>query len=193
VSYVLHIVAARMKHAADDAARERALELAHGLGEADGVAGSLVASSEQWLITATWLSGREALEPFAASPQHMTFIMRGLAHSIEGIWSASVETAAAPQDAGAVAMWAFALGAAEGAYEWQVRDLLDRIERLPGVAAAGPTVEERERYRAAGVVCLRFPEVGPFEAALAEARLEWDDLAASIETASAPVSPGPPG
>jgi hypothetical protein len=189
VPHVLHLVAARLKPDADAAGRAHALELAHALREADGVEAVIVAASEQRIIVATWLRGRAALEPFAASPVHMRFIMRGLAPVISGMWSASVETAADPP-AAPIALWVFALGAAD-VFEWQVRDLLRGVDGLPGHPATGPTVEERERYRAGGAVCLAFDEVGPFEAALREARAGWAGLGDAVEEASAPVAPAP--
>ncbi len=193
MSHVLHLVAARFKPDADAPGRTRALELAHALRDADGVEAVVVAASEQRIIVATWLTGRAALEPFAASPVHMRFVMRGLAPVITGMWSASVETAAGPPAgpaAGPSALWVFALGATD-VFEWQVRDLLRGIDALPGHPATGPTVEERERYRAAGAVCLAFDEVGPFEAGLRERRGEWTGLAEAIEEASAPVVAAP--
>lgn len=187
---ILHLVAARLKADADRERRDHAIALAHALRDAPGVQRVIVAASEQRLIAATWLPDRAALEPFAASPPHMHFIMRGLAPVIAGMWSASVETDGDPAETPS-ALWVFALGASE-VFEWQVRDLLRGVEDLPGSAATGPTVEERERYRAGGIVCLDFAEVGPFEAALASARLEWAGIADAIEEASAPVS-HPPG
>jgi hypothetical protein len=189
VSHVLHLVAARFKPDADASGRAHALELAHALRDADGVETVVVAASEQRIIVATWLTGREALEPFAASPGHMRFVMRGLAPVITGMWSASVETAAGPPPAPA-ALWVFALGATD-VFEWQVRDLLRDVDGLPGHPATGPTVEERERYRAGGAVCLAFDEVGPFEAALRERRAGWSGLAEALEEASAPLAAAP--
>lgn len=186
---ILHLVAARVKPDVDAERREHAIALAHALREAPGVQRVIVAASEQRLIAATWLPNRSALEPFAASPPHMHFIMRGLAPVIAGMWSASVETDGDPADSPA-ALWVFALGASE-VFEWQVRDLLRDVDALPGRAATGPTVEERERYRAGGLVCLDFADVGPFESALASARPEWSGVTEAIEEASAPVSPSP--
>lgn len=187
---ILHLVAARMKPDADADGRDHALALAHALRAAPGVDRVIVAASDERLIVATWLPDRAALEPFAASPAHMQFVMRGLAPVIAGMWSASLETEGEPSEAPA-ALWVFALGASE-VFEWQVRALLLGVEALPGRAATGPTVEERERYRAGGAVCLGFAEVGPFDAALAEARPAWAGIADAIEEASAPVS-APPG
>ncbi|MBM3139104.1 MAG: hypothetical protein FJZ92_02530, partial [Chloroflexi bacterium] len=176
---VLHVVAARAKPGVDAEARDRALALAHALREAPAVEAVIVAASEERIIVATWLPGREALEPFAASTPHMQFVMRGLAPMITGMWSASVETEAGPPPAPA-ALWVFALGAAD-VYEWQVREMLGDVAALPGHAAAGPTVEERERYRAGGAVALAFAEVGPFEEALRERRTAWAGLAEALE------------
>ncbi len=188
MSHLLHLVAARLKPDADAAGVERALELAHALRDADGVEAVTVAASADRVIVAAWLTGLTALEPFAASPAHMRFVMRGLAPVISGMWSAAVDTESSPPAPGAkpAALWVFAVGAAE-VFEWQVRDLLESVDALPGAAATGPTVEERERYRAGGLVALAFNEVGPFDATLRTVRASWGVLAESVEEASAPV------
>lgn len=187
---VLHVVAARLRDDAPDEAVVRAVEAARALHEAPGVETVMVGRSGDQLVVATWLDGREALEPFASSRPHMAFVMQGLAPAIRGMWSAAVESDTPPPAANDVAtLWAFALPEAEGVYEWQVRDLLTRVEELPGTAAVGPTVEERERYRAGGVVCISAAASADFASRLESARAEWLDLIGSVEEASVAVLP----
>ena len=50
-------------------------------------------------------------------------------------------------------------------YEWQVRALLEELGRLPGALAAGLTFEERDRFRAAGVLAIPAGGTAAFEAA----------------------------
>lgn len=182
---LLHIVSAGVRSAVDADAITRAIELAHGLRDAEGAQSVHVGRSHSHLVVATWIADRTWLEPFAASAPHMAFVMRGLAEVTDTMWSAAVETDAAPPPA-ADTLWAFALRAGDGVYEWQVQDLLAGIERLPGVAACGLTFEERDRYRAAGIVSLAATETAAFEDALAEMNKAWGELAASIEAALAP-------
>jgi hypothetical protein len=59
---------------------------------------------------------------------------------------------------------------------------------LPGVAATGQTAEERERFRAGGVVVLSTADVD-FEAHLETARATWADVIGAIEEALVPVLP----
>lgn len=176
---VVHVVCATVRPDASREAVAKALELARAMDGAPGARRVLCGADAGLVIAATWLDGHAALEPFAASPAHMAFVMRGLAPCIRGMWSAGVETDAGPPDA-ADALWAFALRDAETLYEWQVRDLVQAVEALPGHAAAGPTFEERDRYRAGGVVALAADEVEPFRAALAAARVAWGDLAGLV-------------
>lgn len=176
---VVHVVCATVRPDAPPEAIAHALELARAMDGAPGARRVLCGADAGLVVAATWLDGRAALEPFAASPPHMAFVMRGLAPCIRGMWSAGVETDAGPPDA-ADALWVFAVRDAETLYEWQVRDLVQAVEALPGHAAAGPTFEERDRYRAGGVVALAAAEVGPFRAALAAARAAWGDLAELI-------------
>ncbi len=176
---VVHVVCATVKPDAPADAVAYALELAHAMAQAPGARLVLCGADSGLVVAATWLDGRAALEPFAASPPHMAFVMRGLAPCIKGMWSAGVETDA-PPPGDAAALWVFAVRDSETLYEWQVRDLAQAIDALPGHAAAGPTFEERDRYRAGGVIALTPDEIEPFRAALDAARPTWGDIAGLI-------------
>ncbi len=189
---IVHVVCATLKPDAAEDAIDHAIDLGRALSSAEGVQHALLGRGGDRLVAVTWLDGREALEPFAASPMHMAFIMRGLAPCIRGMWSAAVETDAAPPS-DVEAMWVFALPSADTLFEWQVRDLLQSVAALPGHAAAGPTVEERERYRAGGVVCLAASESSALDAALAAVRPAWDALGAPLVACKVEVIPLPPG
>lgn len=184
MSSVLHLIAGRLPvGAAGEPGLGEALELGAALARAPGVRAALLGSSERHIVSACWLDDRAALEPFAASPRHMAFVVRGLAPLVAGMWSASIETAAPHPAADAVAMWAMAIPERAGIFEWQVRDLLAALEALPGDAASGPTVEERDRFRAGGLVVLRAGERSRFEAALRDARGAWPPFASDAEEA----------
>lgn len=175
--HVVHIISASFRPDVPEDLVRSTLERARALRGAPGARSVLVANSGLSVIVATWLDGRSGLEPFAASPPHMEFVMRGLAPSISGMWSAAVETEAAPPGPGDVAMlWAFAIRASDSAFEWQVREVLGSLDDLPAVAAAGPTFEERDRYRAGGVACVRRENIDAFVKALEGVRPRWGDM-----------------
>lgn len=188
---VVHVVCAAVRPDAPAEAITQALELAHAMDRAPGARRVLCGADAGLIVAVTWLDGRAALEPFAASPPHMAFVMRGLAPCIRGMWSAGVETDAAPPDA-VGALWVFALRDSETLYEWQVRDLVQAVATLPGHVAAGPTFEERDRYRAGGVVALTGAEVEPFRAALAAARETWGDIAELVVEGFVTLEPQTP-
>ena len=176
---VVHIVCATVKPDAPAEAVAHALDLARAMAGAPGARRVLCGADAGLVVAATLHDGRTALEPFAASPPHMAFVMRGLAPCIRGMWSAGVETDAPPPEVTA-ALWVFGVRDSDTLYEWQVRDLAEAVDALPGHAAAGPTFEERDRYRAGGVVALTAGEIGPFRIALDAARATWGDIAALI-------------
>lgn len=186
---LLHLVVVTLRPDAESAAVEHATALAAGLAEADDVERVLVGRSERQLVAASWLRGRDALEPFAASIPHMQFVMRGLAPVAERMWAAAAEVDAPPPDQPPDALWAFGLHHRDGVFEWQVRRLIEEIDALPGVAVAGPTVEERDRMRAAGVVCLAAADLTLFEREVAARRAGWADAAGPIEEALVRVTP----
>lgn len=179
--HVVHIIAASLRPDLDASLVEATLGRARRLRTAPGARAVLVAHTDLAVIVATWLDGRAALEPFAASPPHMEFVMRGLAPSISSMWSAGVETTAPPPEADRVrALWAFAIRTADTAFEWQVRDVLASLAAVEGDPrahlASGPTFEERDRYRAGGVVWIEEDGTEPFRDALAAVREQWGEM-----------------
>ncbi len=186
---LLHLIVASLRERTDPQAMARAIELAGSLADAVGVRTVAVGRSDDHLLVATWLTDRAALEPFAASAPHMEFAMRGVAPVTARMWSAAVETEAPAESAVADArtLWGFALPARDDIYDWQVRQLLAEVDALPGYAAAGPTVEERERFRAAGTVLLSPEQLPVFEEALADARARWAEIAGSLEEVLVPM------
>ena len=189
---IVHIICATLKPDAPEDAIAHAIDLGRLLRDASGVQHAVLGHTDDHLIAVTWLEGRDALEPFAAAPVHMAFIMRGLAPCVSGMWSAAVESDTPPPPV-IDTMWVFALRSVDSLFEWQVRDLLTSIDALPGTAAVGPTFEERDRYRAGGAVCLAAGEVIEFNAALGDAHAAWGPLGASIVESKVEVIPLRPG
>jgi hypothetical protein len=187
---IVHVISATLRDDVPEEAASDALERARRLREAPGAQSVIVGRTGPAVIVATWLGGRADLEPFAASRPHMEFVMRGLAPNITGMWSAGVEAASpppAPDEVGA--LWAFAVRASDTAFEWQVRDVLTSLARLPAQVCAGPTFEERDRYRAGGVACIAPGAQSEFERALLECRAAWGDMSRHIVEAVAAVVP----
>jgi hypothetical protein len=193
---LVHVVCAGLLPDLEAGALVTARSLALDLVEAPPAVAVVVGESPTHLLVATWLESRDALEAFAASPAHMAFIMRGVARVTSGMWSAAAETAAPPPLEAALAeadaaqtMFVFGLRASEGPqlYEWEVRALLDGVAGLPGIAAVGPTFEERDRFRAAGVVVIQANRLDAFNEALATTAAGWGGAARALEHATAPV------
>ena len=194
---VVHVIAATLRPDATPESVDTALERAHGLTEAPGARRVIVARSDSALLAAIWLDDRAALEPFAASPQHMAFVMRGLAPCIAGMWSAAVETTTprpaadegAPNDADYESLWVFAVRTSDTTFEWQVRDVLTSLDSLPATVAAGPTFEERDRYRAGGVACIPPGNHEAFTEALGTLSQRWGEVSRDLVMSTAPVTP----
>lgn len=186
---VVHVIAATLRADTDVSLVDAALERARALRVAPGARRVVLARSEQALLVAIWLPDRAALEPFVASPEHMAFVMRGLAPCIAGMWSAAVESAGPPPstDEPFEALWVFAVRTSGSAFEWQVRDVLHSLDPLPAAVAAGPTFEERDRYRAGGVACIPAGGSMAFHASLDAARAAWGDMAPDLVESIAPV------
>ena len=186
---LLHLVVAGLRDELDEAERAELATLARALASAEGAQATLAACSERELITATWLGSLDDLEAFASSAPHLRFVLEGVARHSTGMWSAAASVDDGPPTTveDLAALWAFGLPAEPPAFEWQVRDLLTAIGGLPGQAAAGPTTEERERFRAAGVVLVPAEQSARFDQALGAARSSWGELGESLREAQAPL------
>jgi hypothetical protein len=190
---LLHLVAAEFRPDVAAEERERAAGLAGELAGAEGVAACVVGLSESTLIAAAWLDEREGLDAFASAPEHMRFVLEGVGRTTTGMWSASIALPAATSPpAAASALWAFALPAEPAAFEWQAQELLAGVAALAAgdaalAAFAGPTVEERERFRAGGVVLANGSDGAALTAHVEAARAGWGPLGEGLQTAGAPV------
>jgi len=155
----------------------------------------VVGHSETQLLVATWLPDRTSMERFASSAPHMAFIMRGVASVTNGMWSAAAEIEeSAPVGASMASMASmlvFGVHGGDEVYEWQVRRVLDGLRDLraePGVVVAcGSTVEERDRFRAAGVVLATAEAHSRVDAALSAESARWAEDGLAVEVASAGV------
>lgn len=183
---VVHVLCATLRTDVAPDLVEAAVARARAMSEAAGVRRTVCARTPDAILAATWVADRAALEVFAASPEHMAFVMRGLAPCVRGMWSAAAETETAPPGE-AEALWVFAVRNADAVFEWQIRDLLRGLEALPGTLAAGVTFEERDRYRAGGVVAVPPDGSAAFRAALDALRPSWGDLGEHVVEAFAPV------
>lgn len=197
---VVHVISAALRPDAGADVVDAALGHARALEGAPGARRVLLArsapavgdaTSTGAILVATWLDDRAALEPFAASPEHMAFVMRGLAPCIAGMWSAAIETDTPPPTAEEVrdfaSLWVFGIRASDHVFEWQVRDVVRSLDALPALVAAGPTFEERDRYRAGGVACIAAGRVDAFRDALRAARDSWVDMDQHVVDALAAV------
>lgn len=185
MSPILHLVVAALREPSERQTAETTIVHARALKTAPGVMGQVIGQSGAHLVIGTWLESRDVLDAFAASAEHMRFVMQGLAPVIQGMWSAAIETTAAPAfseiDSTPPVLWAFALPDQEGVYERQVRQFLDLVETIGATAAVGPTVEERDRFRAGGLVS--FTTRSDAEGAIASAKAHWTGLGGQIEDA----------
>lgn len=189
MSAVLHLIVTTLKKDADPQELSRALKLANSMSNGPGVLTVAIGRSPDHVLVATWLSDREDLEPFAASSVHMEFVMQGAAPVTDSMWSAAVETNVPVVSAIAdtEALWGFALPTRDGVYEWQVKQLLSQVANMPGLAATGTTVEDWDRFRAAGVVLIGSKQVSEFETALATAKNRWLEIAGEMEDILVPI------
>lgn len=181
----VHLVVAALRPDAPPELVRGALERASALAEAPGALAVRAAHSDEQLIIATWLRSGATLEAFAASRQHMTFVMQGLAPVLRSMWSVAIASGEPPPPAAGGLLWACALPVDAPLFEPQVRELLAALAQLGGPAATGPTVEERERFRAGAVVWVPAAAAASFDAAVAGVLAAWRARGATLVHARA--------
>lgn len=159
---VVHIITTTLQPDTDQQAIDRAWDAASTLADSQEVIACHVGRSPRHLVTVVWLSNQDRIETFAASEPHMNFVMRGLAPIIESMWSVSVTVEREPPHSTPEALWVFAIPDIDDVFEWQIERQINAVNDLPGESWAGRTIEERERYRAGGVILLNEGEVDAF-------------------------------
>jgi hypothetical protein len=182
-------VVARLRLDPEQAERNWLIELANKLRSAEGSRTTLIGRSSNEIISATWLNSPEDLEVFAAVPAHLRFILEGIGRTSIEMWGSSLHVPASePITEDTVRdIWAFALPSNPSAFEWEVRELLTKIDTLPGKVAAGQTSEERASIRAGGIVCIPKNDCSNFEMELNTACSDCSVLATRIKYACAPI------
>ncbi|MGE0227371.1 MAG: hypothetical protein AB7I38_04530 [Dehalococcoidia bacterium] len=188
---LLHLVAATLRSPIDPQLVAESIEQGREMVAAPGVQAQVLGWSERQLVVGTLLGSAADLDAFVASPAHMRFVMRGLAPVISGMWSTAIDTAATPSVDEGATVWVFALSDQEGIYEWQVRQFLDEAAEL-GSAAVGVTVEERERFRAGGLISFGASQPHEVRRLAAAARQRWTEAGGQMEDAIVQVSGASP-
>lgn len=162
---ILHLLLVRLKPDLPAAAREVLTTEAAALAGIEGVAqASLVEGSgpgsTHSLAFLVFLSDRAALEEFGTHPAHVRFLRRTLAPALESMASADVSVDQPPPD-DYVAAYCFCVAFQPQVYDWQVRAYLEQIRSSLGQAGllcAGPSFDDRQEFRAAGVAFWPPPE-----------------------------------
>jgi hypothetical protein len=161
---VLHLLLVRLKPGLSKKARRTIVAEAAALAEIEGVrqAGVVEATggdSTHSLALFLFLRDRQALDEFGAHPAHIRFLRTTLAPLLDSMTGADMAIEAAPPHDYASAC-CFAAAFAPDAYDWQVRGFLDQLASSLDAGAtlcAGLALDERQIFRAAGVVLWRAP------------------------------------
>jgi hypothetical protein len=162
---VLHLLLVRLKPGLSKEDRSALMADAAALASIDGVqhAGAVQASgldSTHSLALFVFLRDRAALEDFGAHPAHVRFLRRTLAPLLESMASADVSVDQTPPDDYGAAC-CFCVAFEPQVYDWQVRAYLEQVRSSLGPAGllcAGPSLDDRQAFRAAGVAFWPRPE-----------------------------------
>ncbi len=153
----MHVLLVRLKPDLAPAARATLLAEAAALAGIEGVAqAGLVEGSDPGsthsLALVAFLRDRAALEEFGTHPAHVRFLRRALAPALESMASADISVDRPPPDDYAAAC-CFCVAFEPQVYDWQVRAYLEQVRSClgpGGLLCAGPSLDDRQEFRAAG-------------------------------------------
>jgi len=178
---LLHIINAKLKSSSSENEVLAALEKATAMNNIPVVNAIASGISNRSIGIGVWLDNTDDLETFAASEEHLIFIMQGLAPIIESLWSAAIDcNDSLPNKENDFIFWLYAFLDHEGVFEWEIQKMLNDISHLPGRSWEGVTVEERDRFRAGGIVLINKDEYEVFSKKLKNAKSDWGNLVNSL-------------
>ncbi len=178
---LLHIINAKLKKSITENAKFAALEKATNMSNISVVNATVSGFSEQSIGVGVWLNNTDDLETFAASEEHLVFIMQGLAPIIDSLWSAAIDCSdLLPRENNDFLFWLYAFPDHEGVFEWEIQKMLNDISLLPGESWDGITIEERDRFRAGGIVIINKSEYEIFSKKLEDCKSAWKDRVESL-------------
>ena len=179
-STVLHLTLANLSHGLAEAGAEgEALLSAFGhLGAIPGVlhlgaVRGTADGSTHSLALFVYLRDRASLEAFGTDGRHIDFLRRSLLGPVTDLVTADVSASVLPPQTYSAAA-AFAVGFRAETFDWQVRKLLEGLER-PLVVSGGPSLDSLrggQRYRA-GALALWPGDGSAWEAVASEFRRRW--------------------
>lgn len=178
---LLHIINAKLKNSSSENEVLAALEKATAMNNISVVNAIASGTSNRSIGIGVWLDNTDDLETFAASEEHLVFIMQGLAPIIESLWSAAIDcNDSLPNKENDFIFWLYAFLDHEGVFEWEIQKMLNDIAHLPGRSWEGVTIEERDRFRAGGIVLINKDEYEIFSKKLKNAKSDWGNLVNSL-------------
>ena len=178
---LLHIINAKLKNSSSENEVLAALEKATAMNNISVVNAIASGTSNRSIGIGVWLDNTDDLETFAASEEHLVFIMQGLAPIIESLWSAAIDcNDSLPNKENDFIFWLYAFLDHEGVFEWEIQKMLNDIAHLPGRSWEGVTIEEGDRFRAGGIVLINKDEYEIFSKKLKNAKSDWGNLVNSL-------------
>ncbi len=153
-TFVLHLTLANLKSGLDEAEAEGVVRAFGRLGSIPGVIhlGAVHASVDDAthsLGLFAYLRDLTALDSFGTDARHINFLRHSLVGAVGDLATTDVVTSVLPPDHYSAAL-CFGADVHPGTFDWQIRRLLDRPSGAC-VVSGGLAINERQRFRAAGV------------------------------------------
>jgi hypothetical protein len=124
---------------------------------------NLIAKNDKELVSAVWLKDLQALQDFATSPEHLNFMFSDMNKMITGIWTSRININNFHQTKPYTHAFIFGIKNLTGFFEWEIHSYMQAMNNLPGDIFSGNSLEQRDIFRAGGIILFNMDQKNTFE------------------------------
>ena len=162
---LFHIIAATQKEDLTESQEHELVLRAKELGEDATVANVWIGRRGiNFVVVLELTVEAHSLESFSASPSHVSFVVHALGPVITGMWSADfasnvLDPLINPRKFSYKYLTVIAIKSQARLFEWQIDQWGESLTHFAGQGnvVLGPTIEERDLYRSAGLLFSQVP------------------------------------
>ena len=137
---------------------------------------NLIAKNDKELVSAVWLKNLQSLQDFATSPEHLNFMFSDMNKMITGIWTSQINIDSIYEAKAFTHAFIFGIKNLTGFFEWEIHAYIQAMKALPGDIFSGNSLEQRDIFRAGGIVLLNADQKKIFEKQLSILNKKYQNI-----------------
>ncbi|MDG1989823.1 MAG: hypothetical protein P8J51_00905 [Dehalococcoidia bacterium] len=137
---------------------------------------NLIAKNDKELVSAVWLKNLQSLQDFATSPEHLNFMFSDMNKMITGIWTSQINIDSIYEAKAFTHAFIFGIKNLTGFFEWEIHAYIQAMKELPGDIFSGNSLEQRDIFRAGGIVLLNADQKKIFEKQLSILNKKYQNI-----------------